>query len=89
MLKKAASGVLSSQESSTYPTEGTLQVLALPAALPAERRVLARRGWAGEISRLFEHPAEESVGSMKGIVRYCPRAVAETGVCTALLERVG
>jgi len=24
--------------------------------LPAERRVLARRGWAGEISSLFEHP---------------------------------
>ncbi len=29
-----------------------------PAALPAERRVLARRGWAGEKSGLFEHPAE-------------------------------
>ena len=28
-----------------------------PAALPAERRVLARRGWVGEISELFEHPA--------------------------------
>jgi hypothetical protein len=28
-----------------------------PAALPAERRVLARRGWAGEKSGLFEHPA--------------------------------
>ena len=27
-----------------------------PAALPAERRVLARRGWAGEKSGLFEHP---------------------------------
>ena len=26
-------------------------------ALPAERRVLARRGWAGEMSSLFEHPA--------------------------------
>jgi hypothetical protein len=30
----------------------------LTAALPAERRVLARRGWAGEKSELFEHPAE-------------------------------
>jgi hypothetical protein len=29
----------------------------LAAALPAERRVLARRGWAGEKSILFEHPA--------------------------------
>ena len=30
----------------------------LTAALPAERRVLARRGWAGEKSGLFEHPAK-------------------------------
>ena len=30
----------------------------LAAALPTERRVLARRGWAGEKSGLFEHPAE-------------------------------
>src|SRR6266850_6470467 len=30
----------------------------LAAALPAERRVLARRGWAGEKSELFEHPAK-------------------------------
>jgi hypothetical protein len=29
----------------------------LAAALPAERRVSARRGWAGEKSGLFEHPA--------------------------------
>ena len=28
----------------------------LAAALPAERRVLACRGWAGEKSGLFEHP---------------------------------
>ena len=27
------------------------------AALPTERRVLARRGWVGEKSGLFEHPA--------------------------------
>ncbi len=29
----------------------------LAAALHAERRVLARRGWAGEKSGHFEHPA--------------------------------
>jgi hypothetical protein len=29
--------------------------------LPVERRVLARRGWTGEIRNLFEHPARESV----------------------------
>jgi hypothetical protein len=34
-----------------------------PAALPAERRVSARRGWAGEKSGLFEHPA--------GVLSYC------------------
>jgi hypothetical protein len=28
-----------------------------PAALSAERRVSERRGWAGEISDLYEHPA--------------------------------
>jgi hypothetical protein len=28
----------------------------LAATLPAERRVLARRGWAGEKSGFFEHP---------------------------------
>jgi hypothetical protein len=28
-----------------------------PAALPAERRISARRGWTGEIVGLFEHPA--------------------------------
>ncbi len=33
-----------------------LLVSSLAAALPAERRVLARRGWAGEKSGLFEHP---------------------------------
>jgi len=43
MLKKSASGVLSSQESSTYPKEGTPPVLAPPAAL---------------LDGLFEQPAE-------------------------------
>ena len=33
----------------------------LAAALPAERRVLARRGWAGEMSGLFEHPVWRSI----------------------------
>jgi hypothetical protein len=28
----------------------------LPAALPVERRVSARRGWVGESGGLFEHP---------------------------------
>ncbi len=28
----------------------------IAAALPAERRVTVRRGWAGETSGLFEHP---------------------------------
>ena len=32
-----------------------------PAALPVERRVLARRGWAGEMTGLFEHPALQLV----------------------------
>jgi hypothetical protein len=78
MLKKSASVVLSSQESSTgtrpphhsaarqtwcslfvapCAPEGTPPVLAPPAALPAEGRVLARWGWVGEKSGLFEHPA--------------------------------
>ncbi len=35
----------------------------LAAALPAERRVLARRGWEGENRGLFEHP-EAIVASM-------------------------
>jgi len=56
MLKNFASFVLISQESST----GTRPPHYAPAALPAERRVSARRGWAGETSNLFEHPAENS-----------------------------
>jgi hypothetical protein len=56
MLKNFASFVLISQESST----GTRPPHYSPAALPAERRVSARRGWAGETSNLFEHPAENS-----------------------------
>ena len=33
-----------------------LLAASLTAALPAERRVLARRGWAGETPGPFEHP---------------------------------
>ena len=32
------------------------RLTSLTAALPAERRVLARRGWAGGNRGLFEHP---------------------------------
>ncbi len=35
----------------------TPPVLSSAADLLAERRVLARRGWVGEKSGLFEHPA--------------------------------
>ncbi len=54
MLKKSASGVLASLRGSRYRSVRLASSLA--AALPAERRVLARRGWAGEKSGLFEHP---------------------------------
>jgi len=56
MLKKTASFVLGSSKASTYP-RGYASGFDLPAALPAERRVLAHRGWAGENRSLFEHPA--------------------------------
>ena len=51
MLKKSASGVLASLRGSTYRSVRLASSLA--ADLPAERRVLARRGWAGEKSGLF------------------------------------
>jgi hypothetical protein len=54
MLKKSASGVLASLRGSTYRSVRLASSLA--AALPAERRVLARWGWAGETAGLFEHP---------------------------------
>jgi hypothetical protein len=56
MLKKSASGVLASFRGSTYSKEYDFASL-LAAAAPVERRVPARRGWAGEMSGLFEHPA--------------------------------
>ena len=46
-------------EGSTYRSVRLASSLA--AALPAERRVLARRGWAGEMSGLFEHPVWRSI----------------------------
>ena len=55
MLKKSASVALASLRGSTYRSVRLASSLA--AALPAERRVLARRGWAGENRGLFEHPA--------------------------------
>jgi len=70
MLKKLASSVLASFRPETPPPHqlggahkrGALirRTVRLAAALPADRRVLARRGWAGEKSELFEHPAQNS-----------------------------
>ena len=42
----------------TVRPRGYASESSLAAALPAERRVLARQGWVGEMSGLFEHPAE-------------------------------
>ena len=70
MLKNSASFVLGSSKSSTYPFRekscsdssglGGWKCYASgydsPAALLGTRRVLARQGWAGEKSGLFEHP---------------------------------
>src|SRR5438132_11196978 len=63
MLKKSATGVLASLRGSRYRSVRLASSLA--AALPAERRVSARRGRAGETSGLFEHPARLSLS--------CPR----------------
>ena len=53
MLKKPASFVLDSSKSSTYPRRGYASGFNSPAALPAEWRVLARQGWAGEKGDFF------------------------------------
>jgi hypothetical protein len=58
MLKKSASGVLASLRGSTYRSVRLAVLVA--GALPGERRVLARRGWAGEKSSLLEHPTRHS-----------------------------
>ena len=42
----------------TVRPRGYASESSLAAALPAERRVLARQGWVGENRSLFEHPAE-------------------------------
>ena len=56
MLKKFASGVLASLRDSTY--RSVRLAPSLTAALPVESRVSVCRGWAGEISGLFEHPED-------------------------------
>jgi hypothetical protein len=56
MLKQSANFVLASLRGSTYRSVRLASSLA--AALLGTRRVLARPGWAGEKSGLFEHPAE-------------------------------
>jgi hypothetical protein len=72
MLIKSTSGVLASVRSSTYPTLETSCLgssgwageecyasrPSLAAALPAERCVLARRGWAGEKVAFLSIPRE-------------------------------
>ena len=62
MLKKSASGVLASLRGSTYPS--VRLAFSLTAALPAEWRALARRGWAGEKPGLFEHPETIYIGAI-------------------------
>ena len=62
MLKKSVSGVLGVHCRLTISAAFTVvprlirHLADLGAALLAERRVLARRGWAGEKSGLFKHP---------------------------------
>ena len=56
MLKKSASDVLAALRN--RETRVSLEA----AALLGTRRVLARQGWAGEKSGLFEHPARCSPG---------------------------
>ncbi len=56
MLKKPASGVLASLRGSTYRSVRLAPSFAV--ALPAKRRVLARRGWASEIRSLFAYPVQ-------------------------------
>jgi|GEM_PF-6667191 len=53
----------------------------LAAALPAERRVLARRGWAGEKSGLFEHP-EILLGQCSACC-YPPGGLLSDALCLA------
>jgi len=64
MLKKSASFLKAKAQVKVQKKEPDLRstltstsAYLTAAALPAERRVSARRGWAGEKSGLFEHPA--------------------------------
>ena len=57
-------------------------MLSSAAALLAERRVLARRGWVGEKSGLFEHPAGDAFYYREGLAAVVCR-VGETG-CKSL-----
>ena len=62
MLKKPASGVLARHCRLTVSAARTTlaslirDAVRLPAALFGAMRVLARRGWVGEMDSLFEHP---------------------------------
>jgi len=56
----------------------------LAAAFPAERRVSARRGWAGEDSGLFEHPPDYSgTITLRSLVQH---AAQKTEFSCRLLE---
>jgi hypothetical protein len=57
-------GALTDSHPSADVTLIILPVADLAVALPAERRVLARRGWAGEMPGLSEQP----LGVLKGAV---------------------
>ena len=70
MLKKSTSGVPCLRRSGSAQAGQPFVVLTYsvyaprakgPAALPVERRVLARRGWAGEMTGFFEHHALQLV----------------------------
>jgi hypothetical protein len=66
----SVSGVLASLRGSTYRSVRFPSSLA--AALPAERRVLARRGWAGENRGLFEHPIWLAIANVLEIENSSP-----------------
>jgi hypothetical protein len=51
-------------------------VSSLAAAAPVERRVSARRGWAGEKDGLFEHPAGFA-DTIRDIQQSCVSGVSE------------
>jgi len=55
LLEKSAGFILASHPGAV---KRETRVSQEAAALPAEQRVLARRGWAGEKTGLLEHPTE-------------------------------